>query len=155
MARPDDDVQDWFSGLSFKVKKRLAQTIKDEADRLATAIKASAPRGKTGNLAASVKVRRKKSDVDLEVTAGGDLTTKGYNRSTDYDSAVTIDGRDNSGKSKVPLGQGSGVGYDYSRAVEFGRANAPAEPFFYNTYRQMAPEIRQNIEDAVQEAINS
>ena len=64
------------------------------------------------------------------MTAGGDLTTK-------------------------EIRQGSGEDYDYARAVEFGSVNAPAEPFFYNTYREMAPEIRQNIEDAVQEAINS
>lgn len=129
MARPDDDLQDWFSGLSFKVKKRLAATIKAEADRLATAIKAKAP-VKSGALRDSVQVRRRKNDVDLEVTAGGDATTR-------------------------EVRAGSGVRYDYARAVEFGTVNAPAEPFFYNTYREMAPEIRQNIEDAVQEAINS
>lgn len=129
MARPDDDVQDWFSGLSFKVKKRLAQTIKDEADKLASAIRTSAPR-KTGTLANSVQVRRRKNDVDLEVTAGGDGTSK-------------------------EIRSGSGVSYDYARAVEFGTQSAPAEPFFFNTYRAMAPDIRQNIEDAIQEAINS
>ncbi|MEN6535650.1 MAG: HK97-gp10 family putative phage morphogenesis protein [Bryobacteraceae bacterium] len=129
MARPDDELQDWFSGLSFKVKKRLAGKIKDEADRLASAIKAAAP-VKSGALRDTVQVRRKKSDVDLEVTAGGDATTK-------------------------EIRAGSGITYDYSRAVEFGTVNAPAEPFFFNTYREMAPEIRQNIEDAVQEAINS
>lgn len=129
MARPDDDVQDWFSGLSFKVKKQLAGKIRDEADKLATAIRSAAP-VRSGKLRDTVQVRRRKNDVDLEVTGGGDATTK-------------------------EVRTGSGVRYDYSRAVEFGSANAPAQPFFYNTYRQMAPEIRQNIEDAVQEAINS
>ncbi len=129
MSKPDDDVQDWFSGLSFKVKKQLAQTIRDEADKLATAIKAAAPR-KSGALQGSVQVRRKKNDVDLEVTAGGDATTK-------------------------QVRAGSGISYDYARAVEFGSVKAPAEPFFFNTYRAMAPEIRQNIEDAIQKALNS
>lgn len=129
MARPDDGLQDWFSGLSFKVKKQLAQTIKGEADKLAAAIKAAAP-VKSGALQSTVQVRRKKSDVDLEVTAGGDATTK-------------------------EVRAGSGISYDYSRAVEFGSVNAPAEPFFFNTYRAMAPEIRQNIDDAVAKAINS
>lgn len=129
MARPDDQLQDWFSGLSFKVKKQLAQTIKNEADKLATAIKAAAP-VKTGALRSTVQVRRKKSDVDLEVTAGGDATT-------------------------TAIRAGSGVNYDYSRGVEFGTVNNPAEPFFFNTYRAMAPDIRQNIEDAIEKAINS
>lgn len=129
MARPDDELQGWFSGLTFKVKKRLASTIKSEADRLAAAIKAKAP-VKTGALQNSVTVRRKKSDVDLEVTAGGDATTS-------------------------QIRGGSSIPYDYANAVEFGTANVNAQPFFYSTYRAMAPEIRQNIEDAVQEAINS
>jgi HK97 gp10 family phage protein len=130
VARPDDDLQRYFSDLPFKVKKKLAQTIKDEADKLASAIKAAAPRGATGNLAASVQVRRKKSETELEVTAGGDLTTK-------------------------EIRKGSGETYDYARAIEFGGVNAPAEPFFFNTYREMAPDIRQNIDDAVADAFNS
>jgi HK97 gp10 family phage protein len=129
MSSPDDDLQDWFSGLSFKVKKRLARTIKDEADKLTSAIKAAAP-VKSGALRDSVQVRRKKSDVDLEVTAGGDATTK-------------------------EVRTGSGTAYDYANAVEFGTTNSEAEPFFYSTYREMAPDIRQNIEDAVTDAINS
>lgn len=151
----DADLQRYFSDLPFKVKRRLATVIKAEADKLASAIRAKAPRGETGNLAASVQVRRKKSETQLEVTAGGDLTTRVYERSTDYDSAVIVDGRDNSGKSKVPVGKGAGVSYDYSRAKEFGTVNSPAEPFFFNTYREMAPDIRQAIDDAVADAFNS
>lgn len=129
MASPDDEVQDWFSGLSFKVKKRLAQTIKDEADKLAFAIKAKAP-VKSGALRDSVIVRRKKSDVDLEVTAGGDSTVR-------------------------QIRSGSGVSYDYANAVEFGTTKMNAEPFFYATYRAMAPEIRETIEQAIQDALKS
>lgn len=129
MADPDDDVQSWFDDLSYKVKRELAKAIKDEADGLADAIKEAAP-AKSGALRDSVKVRRKKNDLDLEVTAGGDTTTK-----------------------KVRAG--SGVDYDYARAVEFGTVNAEAEPFFYPTYRERAPQIRENIEAAVERAINS
>lgn len=131
MASPDDDLQDWFSGLSFKVKKDLARTIRAEADKLASAIKQAAP-VKSGALRDSVQVRRKKNDVDLEVTAGGATTTSG-----------------------IRGGSGSSVEYDYANAVEFGTSKMAAEPFFYNTYRELAPEIRQNIEDAVADAINS
>lgn len=129
MARPDAELQDWFSGLSFKVKKQLARDIRNEADRLAAAIKAAAPVA-SGALRDSVQVRRKKSDVDLEVTAGGDATTK-------------------------EIREGSGVAYDYARAVEFGTVDSPAQPFFFNTYRQMAPEIRRNLDDAIARAIDS
>lgn len=129
MARPDDELQDWFSGLSFKVKKQLARDIRNEADRLAAAIKAAAPVA-SGALRDSVQVRRKKSDTELEVTAGGDTTTR-------------------------EIREGSGVSYDYARAVEFGTVDRPAQPFFFNTYRQMAPEIRRNLDDAIARAIES
>lgn len=155
MSGPSDGVNGWLDGLSFKVKKKLARTIKEQADMLASAIKAAAPRGDTGNLAESVQVRRKKNDLYLDVTAGGDLTTKNYDRGTDYDSPVIVDGRDNSGKAKVPVGQGHGVSYDYALANEFGTVKEEAQPFFYNTYREHAADIRQAIDDAVDEAVNS
>lgn len=155
MSSPDDDLQRWFDRLPYKVKRDLARKIKTEADGLAEAIDAVAPRGPTGNLAISVKVRRKKNDLDLEVTAGGDLTTKTYGRSIDYDSAVVVDGRDNSGKVKVAKGGGAGVEYDYALANEYGTAEMDAQPFFWPTYRDRAPQIRENIEEAVVEAINS
>ncbi|MCA6098866.1 HK97-gp10 family putative phage morphogenesis protein [Bradyrhizobium australafricanum] len=154
MGRPDDGVQSWLDGLSFKAKKKLALAIKEQADGLAEKIKDAAP-VRSGALRDSVKVRRKKNDLDLEVTAGGDATTRGYNRSTDYASPVIVDGRDNSGKSKTPVGQGYGVSYDYSRAVEFGTKDHPAEPFFFNTYRANKDDINKAIQDAVEEAINS
>lgn len=125
MAEPDDEVQSWFSGLSFKLKREIATKIKEEADGLASEIKAAAPR-KTGTLAESVKVRRKRNELELEVTAGGETTT------------------DKTG----------GHQYDYALANEFGTTKMPAQPFFWNTYRERAAEIRQNIEDAVSEVLD-
>lgn len=128
MASPDDDVQSWFDGLSYKVKRELAGKIKDEADGLAAAIKSEAPR-RTGALAESVQVRRTRNTLDFEVTAGGDDTTK-------------------------EIRAGSGVNYDYALATEFGTVNQAAEPFFYPTYRERQDDIRQNIEDAVAAALS-
>jgi HK97 gp10 family phage protein len=128
-ASPDDDVQGWLDGLSFKVKKKLAQAIKDQADMLADAIRDAAP-DRTGALRDSIQVRRAKNDVDLVVTAGGDATTK-------------------------EVRAGSGQPYDYALATEFGTSKEQAEPFFYPTYRARADDIRQAIEDAVDEAVNS
>lgn len=123
---PDDEVQGWFDSLSFKLKKELAGKIKEQADDLADAIKSAAPVN-TGALRDSVKVRRKRNELDLEVTAGGDTTVKQT---------------------------ASGFALDYSRFIEFGAVGHPAEPFFFSTAREMMPEIQQNIEDAVAEVLS-
>lgn len=128
MAEDDSEVQDWFGSLSYKLKRELAEKIKKQADDLANAIRDAAPRGETGNLAESVKVRRKRNELDLEVTAGGDLTTKSV--------------------------RGGAYSYDYALATEYGTQKESAQPFFYNTARQMLPEIQQNIEDAVEEVLS-
>lgn len=125
MARPDDAVQSWLSDLPMKYKRELAQTIREQADRLAEAIKDKAP-VKSGATRNSVTVRRKRNELELEVTAGGDLTTK-------------------------QVRAGSGVSYDYVMATEFGTSRQPAQPFFYTTAREMMPDIRQAIEDKVDE----
>jgi HK97 gp10 family phage protein len=44
-------------------------------------------------------------------------------------------------------------GYDYSMATEFGTRKEHARPFFWNTYRAMAPGIRRRIEAAIWEAV--
>lgn len=128
MAEPDDEVQSWLSGLSFKLKRELAGKIKKEADTLAAAIKAETP-VKTGKLRDSVKVRRKRNELDLEVTAGGEDTS-------------------------VALRADSGEMYDYALALEYGTSEQPAQPFFYNTAREMMPEIQKNIEQAVADVLD-
>lgn len=150
MADPDDEVQDWFSGLSYKLKRELAGRIKQQADDLASAIRAEAP-VVSGALRDSVKVRRKRGELELEVTAGGEATTRFYDRDTGYVREVVIDGRSNEGIAKQ-VG-GAGVAYDYALASEFGTINAPAQPFFYNTAREHLPEIREEIEQAVADVI--
>ena len=148
----DDEIDDWFANLSFKAKRGLATVIKEQADGLADAIKAAAP-VKTGALRDSVKVRRRRNDLELEVTVGGDATTRNYDRSTGYERNVVIDGRNNQGIAKQA--DGAGVTYDYSLAVEFGTENMPAHPFVYNTYRARKDDIDQAIADAVEKAVSS
>lgn len=148
MAGEDREIQKLFADLPFKMKRKLAQAIKDEADKLATAIKEAAPR-RTGALANSVKVRRRKDDLDLVVTAGGAATTKLYSRGVGYEREVTVGQGDN---QSIGRG-GSGVSYDYSLAVEFGSTDHPAEPFFYPTARRMQPEIQENIQKAIDEVL--
>lgn len=124
----DDEVQSYLRGLSFKLRRELATKIKEEAGGLADAIKAEAPVD-SGALRDSVKVRRKRNELDLEVTAGGDATTK-------------------------EIRAGSGEPYDYALAVEYGTTARAAEPFFYNTARQRMPEIQENIQQAVEDVLS-
>lgn len=128
MASPDDELQSWFSGLSFKLKRELAGKLKQQADELAAAIKAEAP-VETGTLRDSVKVRRRRNELELDVVAGGQATSK-------------------------EIRAGAGVDYDYALAIEFGTTARPAEPFFYNTARELMPEIRENIEQAVADVLD-
>lgn len=127
MAEPDDELQSWFSGLSFKLKRELATKLKAQADELAGAIKAEAPVA-TGKLRDSVKVRRRRNELELEVIAGGEATS-------------------------VEIRKGSGEDYDYALAIEYGTTGRPAEPFFYNTARERMPEIREAIEQAVADVL--
>lgn len=128
MAEPDDELQSWFSGLPFKLKRELAAKLKEQADELADAIKAEAP-VVSGTLRDSVKVRRRRNELELEVVAGGQATSK-------------------------EIRKGAGVDYDYALAVEYGTTERPAEPFFYNTARQMMPDIQENIEQAVADVLD-
>lgn len=127
MAEPDDDVQSWFDGLSYKLKRELAGKLKEQADDLAAAIKAEAPVA-TGALRDSVKVRRRRGELELEVTAGGETTSK-------------------------EIRKGSGEEFDYALALEYGTVNEPAQPFFYNTARELMPDIQDNIAQAVADVL--
>jgi len=129
MASPDDQLQDWFSGLSYKTKRKLAGDLKDITGSAAVQIQAAAPE-LSGKLKGTVKVRRKRNDLDLEITAGGPETTK-------------------------EIRAGSGVEYDYALAGEYGTVNEEAQPWFFPTWRQIQGDVRQEIEDAVNDAIDN
>lgn len=124
---PNDEFNRQISQLPFKLKRQLATAIAQEADRLATAIKAAAP-VRTGALRDSVKVRRTKHDLTLEVTAGGDSTTHG---------------------ERGPHGVG-----DYALFQEYGTRKTPAQPFFYPTARAMQADINANIQKAVSDVLD-
>lgn len=151
MADDNEDLDRYLGDLSFKVRRELATAIRTEADRLADAIKAAAP-VRTGALRDSVKVRRTRNDLTLYVTAGGESTTRYYDRSTGYEQEVIIDGRSNEGIAKQT--GGAGVSYDYSLAVEYGATDHAAEPFFFPTVRAMEDDINANIAAAVEKALN-
>lgn len=128
MADPDADVQSWFKDLPYKTKRQLAGRIKEIAQDLADDLEEAAPE-LSGRLKRTVKVRRKRNDLDLEVTAGGEETTK-------------------------EVRAGSGVTFDYALADEFGTVHQEAQPWFYPTWRARRDDVQQEIEDAVSDAIS-
>jgi len=128
VGSPDDALQGWFKALPYKVKRDLAGRMREIAQGLADDIEDAAPE-LSGRLKRTVKVRRKRKELEFEVTAGGDETTK-------------------------ELRAGSGVTYDYALASEFGTAHQEAQPWFYSTYRAREADIREEIEDAVNDAIS-
>lgn len=127
MAGPDDDVQSWFDEMPSNVQRKMSAPLRETADRLAEAIKDAAPEV-SGNLKELVQVRQDE-DGTFWITAGGDLTTK-------------------------EVRKGSGVFYDYAMATEFGTVNENAQPFFFNTALRVEPELRDEIEDAINEALS-
>ena len=147
---PDKELQKYFSDLPMRLKRELAMTIRDEAEGLAAAIRAEAPRD-TGALVDSVQVRRKKHDLELEVTAGGATTTRSYDRRTGYEREVVIDGRSNEGIAKRE--GGDSVSYDYALANEYGTEDQTAQPFFYPTVRARRDGINERISEKVREVL--
>lgn len=139
----------WMKQAPFRMRKDLAKSIKAQADRLATAIKAEAP-VRTGKLRDSIKVRRTRDDLTLYVTAGGDATASPLRRDTRYSRDVEIGGA----PQTVTRGGPGRVVYDYVRALEFGTRKMPPKPFFYPVVRRLEPEIREAIDQAVAEALS-
>lgn len=126
MSGEDDDVQSWFDEMPDKVQGKMSSKLLDAANKLASAIKDAAPK-KSGALTESVQVRQD-DDGTFWITAGGDLTTS-------------------------EIRKGSGIPYDHAMAVEFGTREMNAEPFFYNTVLRVAPELQDDIEDAINDAL--
>lgn len=122
------ELQQWLRQAPFRMKRELAAKVKEQADKLADAMRAAAP-VKTGKLRDSITVRRTRNALKFYVTAGGNATT-------------------------TEIRAGAGVAFDYSRAVEFGTSERSAHPFFYTTARAMEAEIQQALQDAVGEFIN-
>jgi HK97 gp10 family phage protein len=155
-----DELQDYLESLPDKVEQNVADVLQEQARQLSDAQRAAlqaqeAAPDETGNLEASCRVETNPDDLlDVHVVAGGDLTTKSYDRGTDYKESVVIDGRNNEGIAKTRKGSGEGVEYDYALGFEFGTSKQPARPFFYSTYRAMKPDLDDAINQTVEKAIN-
>jgi HK97 gp10 family phage protein len=112
MATTTNASVDRFRKLTEELKDEVhdlaVQELNTQADGLVSLMESVAPRGETGNLEHSIRKIPGKSDTQVRILAGGQLTVR---------PGV------------------SSKAYDYSRADEFGTSNMPAKPFFWPTYR--------------------
>lgn len=122
------EVQGYFRTLPYKVRREVAKIVRETADELKELERQAAPQGETGRTRESVRVSRGRHDLALLVEAGGDMTT-------------------------VEVRGGSGVGFDYALAGEFGTEHQPAAPWFYPTYRDNREAIHNRMVERIGEAI--
>lgn len=127
MGSPDQALQAWFDSLPAALTADLAPVVEREAENLAAAMRARVRR-KSGALADTIKVRRRRSAIDLEVVAGGDPTIK------EVDAWGSAE-------------------YDYALAIEYGTTLMPAYPFFWSTAREMMDGMQQRISESAAAAI--
>jgi HK97 gp10 family phage protein len=107
------------------MRPKAARAVEAQARRLAAEMqKAASAHSKSGKTVASIRAERGSSDTQWIVKAGGPLTTK-------------------------EVRAGSGVSYDYVRAVEFGTSDTDAIPFFWSTYRRLKGSMRKEINDGM------
>lgn len=128
-----DDLEKFLNSLPDALADQLSGVIREEAERLSAAQRArlkelEQPPEDTGDLEQSCTVIDGANDLEVIVVAGGDLTTK-------------------------EVREGSGVGYDYALAFEYGTSKQPARSFFYSTYNQMRDGMQDNINDAANEVL--
>lgn len=101
-----------FRKLTEEMQQRIyddaVAQLNAEADGLVNVMKAVVP-VRTGALRDSIRKEPGKVPTRIRIVAGGASTTRAYTTRT--------------------------FSYDYSRAVEFGTEKAPAEPFFFPSYR--------------------
>ena len=137
--------------MQVEVFQDAVAELNNQADALVERMKARTPRGKTGNLAKSIRKVQTKNPLVVRVEAGGPLTTHAFKRDTGYVREVVIGSGDTKGIAKKK--GGAGVTFDYSRAVEFGTHEMPAEPFFFPTYRGNRPAMRRAVKSRIKSDI--
>lgn len=128
-----DDLDDYLQSLPEKLAEHLGDVLREQAFRLSDAqreaLRALEESPETGALEASCTVAAGANDLEYIVMAGGDMTTK-------------------------EVRDGSGEPYDYALGFEFGTSHQPARPFFYPTYSALRDSMRDEINQAISEALN-
>jgi HK97 gp10 family phage protein len=134
LSDDNQELQDYLVNLPDKAHEIFADTIREQAELLSAAqrdalrAQEQSPEN-SGDLEASCVVVSGKSDLEVIVQAGGDMTTK-------------------------EVRHGSGTAYDYAVGFEFGTSHQPARPFFYDTYNARKGDIQDALDQAVSEVLN-
>lgn len=127
-------LQALINNIAQEVIDSVNDVLAKEANKIVRDMRAAVPK-KTGTLMSTIRAERftGRNSIGVRIKAGGPATTK-------------------------PVRQGSGVAYDYSRAVEFGTHHAGAHPFFFSTYRAdkdaAKQAVRASVKQAVQKAVS-
>lgn len=136
-----------MAALPKRVAARADEVLAGQAANLASQIKAAAPVA-SGALRDSVKYGKGRKALTYVVTAGGSKTTGG---------AGTFMGEFRRALAASPRGRAAGLGkqglYDYARAVEFGAAGRPAQPFFFPVYRKTKRSMKRYLADECLKAL--
>ncbi|WP_316227882.1 MULTISPECIES: hypothetical protein [unclassified Bradyrhizobium] len=127
-----DDLEAHLNALTEQLREKLSDVLREQAFRLSdaqrVALQSLEQDPETGALEASCTVAPGADELEYIVSAGGDMTTK-------------------------EIRDGSGIPYDTALAFEFGNSRQPARPFFYSTYNAMKHDIREAINDALNEVL--
>ncbi|WP_375458885.1 HK97 gp10 family phage protein [uncultured Enterovirga sp.] len=117
-----------MAAIPAAVKKGIDATLVQQAGELVDLARRAVPVRK-GALRASIRAERTPGrELSISVKAGGAQTTK-------------------------PVREGQAATYDYALGQEFGNERAPAQPFFFPSYRLRKPAIRRATTKAVKKAV--
>jgi HK97 gp10 family phage protein len=157
MSDDNSDFDAYLNSLPDKLVAELSGVVREQAEMLSDAQRQAAialeETSITGGLQESCIVVPTDDPLAFTVQAGGQLTTYVYDRWTDYESEVVIDGRNNEHVKKKRKGTGHAVTFDHAVAFEFGTSHQHAKPFFWPTYRAKRGQIEQAISLAVEKAL--
>ena len=153
MAKAKTTGFDQVRALYARVKPALhaasVPELQAEADELVAAQKAKV-HVKSGATRESIRKLQGKSDLEVLVVAGGELTTKTIGDRT-YEREVRLRSGDTQHIAKKA--GGAGVTYDYALGEEFGNEHTPAHPFFYGPYRARRRKFQRQRVEAGKKAI--
>jgi HK97 gp10 family phage protein len=122
-------LQALVDSIAREVVDSVNDVLANEANKMVRDMRAAVPK-KSGTLMSSIRAERitGNKSIGVRIVAGGPTTTK-------------------------PIRHGSGVAFDYSRAIEFGTHRAGAHPFFFTTYRADKDAAKNNIKAGMKRAV--
>lgn len=124
----DDELQSWFRDMPYKLRREFAGKFAQLVQEFAGELREDAPVGKTGRTKQSVRVTRGSHSLELNVEAGGPLTTKSVRK-------------------------GQTADYDYAVGGEFGNSHESAKAWFYPGFRRRREDWSQRVQQLAAETM--